>query len=585
MCGIAGVVGANGVLAAHVKTMIDQIQFRGRDGHGIETLGNRVVMGHARLSVVDYEHGKQPMPNTDNTVWVTFNGEIYNYVELREELKAKGYQFKSRSDSEVLVHLWREEGEKMLERLIGMFAFFIWDTKLDRGILVRDRQGIKPCFIADYKGGIAFASEMKAILSLPDMPREVNAAGLKDVFAFNYCPPPQTCFKGITHLEPGCYLLFEGDKKPVKKSYWKWPFAAEKRTPSFEEFEALTDEAIRIQMRFDVDGGLYLSGGVDSSIVAYHLKKQWPHARLEAFGLNFPNQDFSEFGYSEEVAKVLDIDLQEARITPDMIPEIANKVVYHAEQPHGDFSFFLFYLLAKRANEQNRVVMFTGDGPDEAMGGQFIHRHAQKEVSLAEYLDAICYMDNATRARVLNPDFERSTPTPAQRFAEMLEPWKHLAPVEQMAAYECVYLLPGNNLLKGERMGALWSTENRSPMMDHRVSELFIRLPAEQKFQQGITKYYLKNYAATKLSHDLIFKKKTMPTLPIGEWMKTTLREWTRDAFSRIDNAYVNKAAAMAMLDEHIAGTHNHTRSLRTILMSQLWLENCVNAATRLKAA
>ena len=167
----------------------------------------------------------------------------------------------------------------------------------------------------------------------------------------------------------------------------------------------------------------------------------------------------------------------------------------------------------------------------------------------------------------------------------MLEPWKHLAPVEQMAAYECVYLLPGNNLLKGERMGALWSTENRSPMMDHRVSELFIRLPAEQKFQQGITKYYLKNYAATKLSHDLIFKKKTMPTLPIGEWMKTTLREWTRDAFSRIDNAYVNKAAAMAMLDEHIAGTHNHTRSLRTILMSQLWLENCVNAATRLKAA
>src|SRR3954463_88626 len=177
MCGIAGVVNANGVLPAHVKTMVDQIQYRGRDEQGVEALGSRAVVGHARLAVVDPENGKQPMSNTDNTVWVTFNGEIYNYVELREELKAKGYKFKSRCDTEVLVHLWREEGEKMLDRLIGMFAFFIWDTKHDRGMLVRDCQGIKPCFIANYQGGLAFCSEMKGILSLPGMAREVNAAG------------------------------------------------------------------------------------------------------------------------------------------------------------------------------------------------------------------------------------------------------------------------------------------------------------------------------------------------------------------------------------------------------------------------
>jgi len=590
MCGIAGVVNASGVQPAHVKAMVDKIHYRGRDESGVEALGNRAIVGHARLAVVDPENGKQPMSNTDNTVWVTFNGEIYNYVELREELKAKGYKFKSRCDTEVLVHLWREEGEKMLDRLIGMFAFFIWDTKHDRGMLARDRQGIKPCFITDYQGGLAFASEMKALFCLPGLTPEVNANALKDVFAFNYCPPPQTCFKGVTHLDPGCYLLFEGNKKPVKKRYWQWPFAAEKATPSYEEFEALIDDAIRLQMRFDVKGGLYLSGGVDSSIVAHHLKKQWKHPRLEAFGLNFPNQDYSEYRYSEEVAKLLDIDLHEARINPDMIPGIADKVVYHAEQPHGDFSFFLFYLLAQRANKEDKIVMFTGDGPDEALAGfrhneQYFHGQTRMNFSLTDYFNVICYMDAPMRKRVLNSDFERSTPDPIDRFSEIIEPWRDLEPVEQIVAYECTSLAPGNNLVKGDRMGACWSTEGRAPLTDHRISEMFIRLPVNQKFRDGIGKYYLKDYSATKLPRDLIFKKKSMPTLPIGEWMKTTLYDWAHDILARSDSSYINTKAALDVLQEHKSGTHNHTRALRTLLMTQLWIEQCVRAGAAQKAA
>ena len=589
MCGIAGVINGGGVKPEHVKGMIDTIQYRGRDEHGIEQLG-RAIVGHARLAVVDPENGMQPMSNTDNTVWVTFNGEIYNYVELREELKAKGYKFKSRCDTEVLVHLWREEGEKMLDRLIGMFAFFIWDTKFDRGMLARDRQGIKPCFIAEYQGGMAFASEMKAILSLPNMPREINASGLKDVFAFNYCPPPQTCFKGIYHLEPGCYMLFEGDKKPVKKRYWQWPFAAEKQTPSFEEFEALIDDAVRMQMRFDVDGGMYLSGGVDSSIVSYHLKKQWKFPRLEAFGLNFPNQDYSEYKYSEQVAKLMDIDLHEARIMPDMIPGIADKVVHHAEQPHGDFSFFLFYLLAQRANQDKKIVMFTGDGPDETMAGfrhneQYFNAQSRMNFSLSSYFDVICYMDETMRNRVLNPDFVRSTPDPVDRFGEILDPYRELEPVEQIIAYECTSLMPGNNLVKGDRMGAGWSTEGRAPLMDHRISELFVRLPVNQKFKGGIGKYYLKNYTATKFPRELIFKEKAMPTLPIGEWMKTTLYEWARETLSRSDSNYINTQAVLQLLDEHKSGAKNHTRPLRTLLMTQLWIEHCVKTGAQQKAA
>ena len=580
MCGIAGVINVSGVNTQNVQGMIDVIRYRGRDEANVKKISENIIIGHARLAVVDLVQGKQPMTNGDETVWLSFNGEIYNFVELRDELKAKGYHFKSNSDAEVLVHLWREEGEKMLSRLIGMFAFFIWDTKLNRGILARDRQGIKPCFITNYKGGIAFCSEMKGLFALPDMQKEINPNALKDVFLFNYCPPPQTCFKGVTHLEAGTYLLFDGNKAPqisfVQKRYWQWPFAEEKITPSFAEFEALMDDAVRIQMRFDVGAGMYLSGGVDSSIVAYHLKKQWKLPRLEAFGLNFPNQDYSEFMYSQEAAKLMDIDLFEAHFTPEMIPELAEKVAYHAEQPHGDFSFFLFYMLAERANRENKVVMFTGDGPDEAMGGQGVH-HKRVGFTLSDYLQNICYMDSDIRRKVLNADFENSTLNIEKRFAELTAPYQNLSLGEQIVAYECTSLMAGNNLVKGERMGAKWSTESRAPMMDHRISELLVRLPEEQKFHNGIGKYYLKAYSATKLPRELIFKKKTMPTVPIGEWIKTSLYGWASDTLSRCDGTFISKKSALALLDEHKSGTHNHTRPLRTMLMTQVWIDEFVS--------
>ncbi len=564
------------VAPSHVEAMVQRIRYRGVDESGVKVLDGRTVMGHARLVVLDTKSGQQPMGSDDGAVWVTFNGEIYNFVELRAELEAKGYQFRTRSDTEVLIQLWREEGENMLSRLIGMYAFFLWDTKQDKGILVRDRQGIKPCFITQYKGGIAFCSEMKGLFCLPGLKPEVNAAGLKDVFTFNYCPPPQTCFKGVWHLDPGCYLLFEGKRPPVKKRYWQWPFFEERVTPSFEDFEALVDDAVRIQMRFDVEGGMYLSGGVDSSVVAYHLKKRWDRPVLSAYGLNFPNQDYSEFAHSKRVADLLGIDLHEARITPDLIPGIANKVSFHAEQPHGDFSFFLFYLLAQRTHQGGKVVMFTGDGPDESMAGQHFHSQPPAGFSMRDYFKAICYMEEPLRKRLLAADFEQSTPEPFARFMQLVEPYERLDPVDQIVAYESTSLLPGNNILKGERMAAAWSVEARSPMLDHRVSETFVRLPNDQKFADGYSKYYLKSYAATKLPHDHIFKKKSMPTVPIGEWMKTTLHDWAYDALARADQTYINRKDALALLDEHTSGAHNHTRALRTLVMTQLWMEQCV---------
>lgn len=578
MCGIAGTVNIPSVSTQDVENMVSCIRHRGVDEAGVEKMG-RCILGHVRLAVVDPENGQQPMSNSDNKIWVTFNGEIYNFIELREELKAKGYVFKSRCDTEVLVHLWEEEGEAMLHRLNGMFAFFLWDSRYDKGVLVRDRQGIKPCFVAEHAGGYAYSSEMKAILTLPGFKREVNDEALKEVFCFNYALPDHTCFKNIKPLKPGHYLLFEGDKKPQEKTYWEWPFFAEKQTVNHDEFESLIDDVIRLQMRFDVKGGAYLSGGVDSSVVTRRLVEQWNEPILSTVGLNFAESVYSEYEYSQQAASVIGANLGEALISFEMIPDIAEKVSYHAEQPHGDFSFFLFYILARKANSENKIVMFTGDGPDEMLSG-FKHNEFffanlnNKDFQPGSYFDTICYMSPDIRAKVLDKEFDNSTVDPRKRFESLLEPWSELTPREQIIAYECTSLMPGNNSVKGDRMGARWSIEGRAPFLDHRVSEMFTRLPSKEKYNNRYGKFFLKEYASRYFSNDFIFKKKTMPTTPIGEWMKGPLFDWAHDTLaSNTDNRF-NTENILSMLRDHKEGVENYTKELRTLLMTQLWLKN-----------
>lgn len=577
MCGIAGVVGARGTTEQDVWGMVDCIKYRGVDEQGVETLG-RAVLGHARLAVVDPENGKQPMSSTDGKVWVVFNGEIFNFIELREQLKDKGYKFKSRCDTEVLVHLWCEKGERMLDDLVGMFAFFIWDQRTETGMLARDRQGIKPCFYASYEGGVAFASEMKAILALPKFQRKVNDAALGHVFSFNYCPPPQTCFEGIRHLPPGTYMRYANGHFSEPKRYWQWPLEGERVEATLEDLERALDAAITLQMRFDVDGGLFLSGGVDSSVVAKRLAPQWNRPVLDALGLRIDDKGFSEYSYAERVAAELNLNLSALDIAASDIPDIAQAVVRHAEQPHGDFSFFLFYLLSRRAHQQGKIVMFTGDGPDEVMLGfrhneQFFSTMTRANFSMRNYFDLISYTTAKDRLRIMSPGFLPHTQRSAELFMEMIQPWSDLEPMEQVAAYELNYLMPGNNAVKGDRMGACWSIEGRAPFLDHRVSEMFARLPITSKFYQGTGKYFLKQAAARYFDHDFVFRPKTMPTLPIGEWIKAPLFQWARDVLALPDGGRFDQKELHVMLDEHRSGLHNHTRQLRTLLMTKLWLQ------------
>lgn len=577
MCGIAGVVGASTVTVADVHGMVRAIEYRGKDEQEVMGLG-KATLGHVRLAVVDRENGKQPMCNEDGTLWVVFNGEIFNFVELREQLKAKGHKFKSRCDTEVLVHLWEEKGIEMLDDLIGMFAFFIWDQRSGKGMLARDRQGIKPCFYAKYKDGLAFCSEIKGILALPDFAKRVNERGLGNVFSFNYCPPPETCFEGVYHLPPGTYMTYENDEWSEIQQYWAWPFADERATPTSEEFDAILDDAINLQMRFDVDGGLFMSGGVDSSVVAAKLAPHWNRPEIDAISLRIEEKGFSEYQYAEYASEKYKLNLLPLDIQPSDISDIANDVIRHAEQPHGDFSFYLIYLLARFAHQRGKIVMFNGDGPDEVMLG-FRHNETffasihRTNFAMRNYFDTICYMTEADRKRIMTPAFLPHTNHAFERFEQLVEPWSDLEPTEQVAAYEVTSLMPGNNLVKADRMGACWSIEGRSPFLDYRISELFARLPVPQKYYQGIGKYYLKKMACKYYDESFVFRPKTMPTLPIGEWIKGPLYSWARDILSLPDGGRFNQNEVLLMLEEHRSGLHNHTRQLRTLLMTKLWLK------------
>ncbi len=578
MCGISGVVHTRRFNASDVAKMIQTIAYRGPDEQDVETVGP-CILGHARLAVVDPENGGQPMSNTDDTVWVVFNGEIYNFVEIREDLKAKGYHFKSRCDTEVLVHLWREKGEAMLEDLVGMYAFYLWDTKENRGILARDRQGIKPCYIMEVDGGLAFASEIKSLLSLPGVDPAIDDVGLNLVHSFNYCPPPRTCYQGISHLEPGSYLLFDGNCGWTKKKYWSWPLQEEKKTVDEDEFSALIDDAIRLQMRFDVKGCLFLSGGADSSIIASHLRPRWNENQLLAFGLDCRIEGFGEYHLAEHVAKKVGIDLQPITYDYSVVPDEIRNVLHHTDQPHGDFSFFLIRLLCKAAHEAGVIVAFNGDGPDEVMSGfthneAFFAKQTRTNFPLADYFSQICFMPEISRQKVLSSDFRETLTDPIEVFEEMLAPWRHLEPIEQVAAYETTMLAPGNNLIKTDRMGAGMSIEGRSPFMDHRVSELFARMPISQKVSEGKGKFFLKKYGMKFFEEEHMFRKKSMPTMPIGEWIKDHLYDWAHETLKGLDPSRYQVQGAIDMLNDHKAGKANYTCELRTLLMSAAWMQN-----------
>jgi asparagine synthase (glutamine-hydrolysing) len=381
MCGIAGVLdlSGQGVEPGLPGRMIETIRHRGPDGEGVYT-DARVGLGHARLSVIDVAGGAQPMSIADQSLWITFNGEIFNYIELRDELVSRGHRFRTRSDTEVLLHLYQEEGERCVERLNGQWAFAIWDARHRKLFLSRDRLGVRPLFYTQTSGSFFFASEIKALLACPGVDPHLDLKALHEIFTFWVTLPSRTVFRGVQELPPGHSMCVENGALRIWE-YWRLALApqeADPRTPGAlaEELLELLSDATRIRLRADVPVGAYLSGGLDSTLIAA-LARKTAGDRLRTFSISFDDPELDESAYQEQASEFLDTRHSMIRCRSGDIAAVFSEVVRHAEKPVLRTAPAPLYLLARRVRKDGFKVVLTGEGADEMMGGYDIFKEAK----------------------------------------------------------------------------------------------------------------------------------------------------------------------------------------------------------------
>ena len=561
MCGIAGILelGDRRVEPGTIGAMISSLRHRGPDDSGMHC-EDCIGLGHARLSIIDIAAGHQPMSSADRNLWITFNGEIFNYLELREELIQKGHKFFTRCDTEVLLHLYQEEGEKCVQRLNGQWAFAIWDRVCKKLFLSRDRFGVRPLYYAKVDNKFLFASEIKAIFACPSVSREFDFDGLDQIFTFWVTVPPSTAFKDVRQLPPGHSMVIQGGAAVVSR-YWTLPFApAEEldrdsvQEKADELLELLTD-ATRIRLRSDVPVGTYLSGGLDSTLTTA-LVKQFAGERLQTFSVAFEDSEYDETGYQREASAFLQTNHREVRCTTEDIGEVFPEVIRHTEQPILRTAPALMYLLAKLVRNSGFKVVITGEGADEILGGYDIFKEekvrrfwaAQPDSRwrslllrrLYPYLNNVqvqpdAYLRHFFRAcpdDLANPFFShlprweltskikmffseevRGELNGRNRYnrlrEELPEGYSNWPGFSQAQFLEAMLLLPGYILSsQGDRMAMAHSVEARYPFLDYRVAEYAARLHPSLKMKVLNEKYLIKQVSRNRIPSSIIRRPK-----------------------------------------------------------------------------
>jgi asparagine synthase (glutamine-hydrolysing) len=548
MCGIAGVLNfkAEGVPADLLQQMVGMIRHRGPDASGVYTAG-QVGLGHARLSIIDLSGGQQPMSNADQSLWITFNGEIFNYVELREELVQKGYRFATHSDTEVILHMYEDKGEECVRFLNGQWAFAIWDAKRQKLFLSRDRAGVRPLFYCQTTGAFVFASEIKSIFAHPTVERNIDVVALDQVFTYWCTVPPQTMFKGIQELPPAHSMVVEDGKLRVWP-YWSLDYSALHDKMSEEDCAdqllQLLNDATRLRLRSDVPVGAYLSGGLDSTVITA-LIQRCSGTKLKTFSVTFDDPEFDESFYQQEVITYLGTDHQSVRCSYQDISRIFPGVIWHTEKPILRTAPAPLYLLSQLVRDQGYKVVLTGEGSDEFLGGYDIFKEAKIRrfwaanvasryrplmlKRLYPYLQNLQAQSNAYRqaffhinaSDVSNPFFShlprweltsklkmflsesvKSVIASSDTYREMrrllpagYEQWGGFSQTQYL---EAMGLLPGYILSsQGDRMAMAHSVEGRFPFLDYRVVEFSTTIPARFKMKVLNEKYILKRAVGT----------------------------------------------------------------------------------------
>ncbi|HKS06210.1 MAG TPA: asparagine synthase (glutamine-hydrolyzing) [Gemmatimonadaceae bacterium] len=555
MCGIAGILSgddADRPSQAELAGMIAQLRHRGPDGTGFFAEGP-VGLGHARLSIIDLSTGDQPIHNEDRTAWVVLNGEIFNYVELRADLERAGHRFYTQSDTEVIVHLYEQHGDQFVQHLNGQFAIAIWDSKRHRLVLARDRTGIRPLFYAQHKSRLLFASEVKALFAVRDVPRRIDPLALAEIFTFWAPIGSRTTFDGVHALPPGHILVSERGNVRVSQ-YWDWEFPTESSRNGrsaanyAEELRALLVDAVKLQLRADVPVGAYLSGGLDSSVITA-LIHHFTDTPLRTFSVTFDDEEFDESAHQRDLVKYLGTDHSDVRCSRADIAKAFPRAIWHTESPIVRTAPTPLMLLSGLVREHGFKVVLTGEGADEVFGGYDLFKEARLRRLLARSPES---PRGPRLLKSLYPYLKHSPATSgafAQRFfsegaAQIDEPyfghiprwtttrrtteffspsmresvggWDHYAaitatlpsairtwsPLARDQYVEAHTLLSGYLLSsQGDRMGMANSIEGRFPFLDHRVIEFANKLPPRLKLM-GLTEKYILRSAVNGLLPD-----------------------------------------------------------------------------------
>jgi asparagine synthase (glutamine-hydrolysing) len=622
MCGIVGIAGSSGrpVDDAVVRSMNDALWHRGPDDEGY-LVREQVGLGMRRLSIIDVAGGRQPIHNEDKSVWAVFNGEIYNYDELRDELQRLGHQFYTRSDTETLVHLYEEYGDAGVARLRGMFAYALWDERRNRLVIARDRLGIKPLYYARIDGRLFFASELKAFLRVPGFPHDLDGASLQRYLAYLYVPGPATIFRNVVELPPAHYLVCEGDRI-TEHRYWSIRYEGQRQwaAPEWRDrFLSQFRTSVKSHLMSEVPLGAFLSGGIDSSaMVAVMAQESGTRVKTFSIGYEGAGSFQDERRYARIVAERYGTEHHEFVVTPD-VKALLPDLVATMEQPFADSSVIPNYYISK-LTRQHVTVALSGLGGDEIGGGYqrylgmlWAERYRQLPKALRSrrlewvvtqlpdvrsgrrwidrakrffattsldsadrYAAMVTTFSPAERDRLLTPDFrtESGADDAADLVTGMFESAEadgvlHAAMLADLHTY-----LPGDLLTLADRVSMRHSLEVRVPFLDHPLVELMASAPSHLKVAGWTTKVLMLEAFQKLLPASILRRRKVGFSVPLALWLRTDLRSTMHEILSEAEVrrlGYLRYAEVERIKTEHLAGRANHENKLWALINLVCW--------------
>lgn len=599
MCGICGII-RKGDNKDIIKKMNDRIMHRGPDGEGYYIDGD-VAFGHRRLSIIDLSTGDQPIYNEDNSVVTVYNGEIYNYLELRGELESLGHEFKTKSDTEVLVHGYEEWHTDLPKHLRGMFAFAIYDKNRNEIFLVRDNFGIKPLYYAKMNDSFMFASEIKSFLDVPDFKKEFNEEILETYLEFSFVPTNETFFKGVYRLDAGCSLLYKDEDIKINK-YFKLDFKEDTMsfTDAVKNISDVMEDSVKRHLIADVEVGSFLSSGIDSSYIVSLAKPD------KTYTVGYENKKYDEINYAKDLADKLGIKNESKIIKKDEYLEAIPKIMYHLDEPTSDPAAISLYFVAKLASRDLKVVL-SGEGADEFFGGYnyyreevdykfynkipFCIRHAIGKVAGLfpevrgfnflvrrgeklenSYIGVNRNFSEKMARKVLRKNYELKAIDVTK---DVYNEFKDYSNIDKMQAIDINFWLMKDILLKADRMTMASSIEGRVPFIDKEVFSVASKLPFDYKVTKENTKVALREAAKEVIPTDAYKKKKLGFPVPIREWIKDGAfkEDIEKTINSDVANKYFNVKFLNKLFNEHLSCKKDNYRKIWTVYTFIKWYQ------------